>query len=321
MTIRSTHRQSGFTLIELLVVIAIIAILIALLVPAVQKVREAATRTQCTNNLKQIVLATHGAHDAYKYLPLHGGPWPRKSTQLTASSPFWCILPYLDQGPMYAKLTPLSQSSAYFNGNNPPLTVPVYTCPSDYSGIVGGQEVSGGAPYNIASYNINGMVFATGQYLAMVGITDGASNTVFYFEHLALCPIIGGNNSATAGRNVWPAVNLTTGDPVSYWPAENTAGTPAWLSAYGGFATQYSTAKVADPNNGNTLSFLTPQAAPTVGPTGNCNPLTASGGHRSGVMVGMGDGSVRSVTESVSMKTWNAVLTPTGGDIVGGDWN
>jgi hypothetical protein len=192
--------------------------------------------------------------------------------------------------------------------------VPAYYCPSDYSGISSGI----GAGWNLSSYNVNGMVFVL-PYPTMVGITDGTSNTVFYFEHLALCRNPAGGNSATDGRSVWPAVNLTTGDPISYWLGEESTASPPNI-APGTFAIQYPTAKVQDPANGNAMSFLTPQAAPSVGTSGTCNPLTASGGHPSGVLVGMGDGTVRSASSSVSMKTWNAALTPTTGDVVGSDF-
>src|SRR5215468_10203317 len=119
-------RRQGFTLIELLVVIAIIAILIALLVPAVQKVREAAARTQCTNNLKQIGLGCHNFESTFKRLPpLYGGANPGQTTQ-GASQKFnsiWgsthvFLLPYIEMDNLYKKITN--------TGATPPTVDPKY---------------------------------------------------------------------------------------------------------------------------------------------------------------------------------------------------
>ena len=114
--------RRAFTLIELLVVIAIIAILIALLVPAVQKVREAAQRTTCQNHLKQIGLAMHAHHDTYKHLPT-----TRHDNRYT-----WAveILPFLEQGPLFNKW---DLTRSYFHANNQvarETSVPVYFCPA-----------------------------------------------------------------------------------------------------------------------------------------------------------------------------------------------
>ncbi|MBI3462108.1 MAG: DUF1559 domain-containing protein, partial [Planctomycetes bacterium] len=96
----SRSRPSGFTLVELLVVIAIIGILIALLLPAVQQAREAARRSQCVNNLKQIGLAIHNYHDSYSVLP---SAEPGGTGTLARASAFAAILPYLDQTATYTQ--------------------------------------------------------------------------------------------------------------------------------------------------------------------------------------------------------------------------
>ena len=137
MSLTPRHgRRGAFTLIELLVVIAIIALLIGLLVPAVQKVREAASRISCTNNLKQLALACHAYHDAYKKLPTgqygdydkpsaFGGPFENSM----AWSWLAFILPYIEQGNVYRQggipTTRLDQSSATA------VTIPIFLCPSD----------------------------------------------------------------------------------------------------------------------------------------------------------------------------------------------
>jgi prepilin-type N-terminal cleavage/methylation domain-containing protein len=142
------HRRSAFTLIELLVVIAIIAILIGLLLPAVQKVREAASRAQCTNNLKQIGLALHNYHATFKAFPFGKGSAYAGGATYARWSVHSQILPFIEQGPLYQSLnfsfppnTPgmagpvINFMPAYTNagGVNASCTfaVPMFLCPSD----------------------------------------------------------------------------------------------------------------------------------------------------------------------------------------------
>src|SRR2546423_7903948 len=142
-------RRRAFTLIELLVVIAIIAILIALLVPAVQKVREAAAPNQCSDNLKSIGLAIHNFQGTYKYVPLVEGTAPGvanpygkvNSPTGTTGTLFYYILPFIEQQPLY---TQANGDSINLSG----IVVGLYLCPSDPSvnsaGTYGGCGVMAG---------------------------------------------------------------------------------------------------------------------------------------------------------------------------------
>jgi len=179
------QRNKGFTLIELLVVIAIIAILIALLVPAVQKVRQAAARTQSTNNLKQIGLAFHGFHDANKRLPFNGTVMAVTGNNTTGSWAFM-ILPYIDQGPMFqpsagaALATLTSGVAAYMNpGRGRPSYCTVYAAST--SGVNATPLLGPWTDYMLNPYlnSPAGNPNTPDVKRTLVGITDGSSNTVF----------------------------------------------------------------------------------------------------------------------------------------------
>lgn len=177
---QARRRYSGFTLIELLVVIAIIAILIALLVPAVQKVREAAARTQCNNNLRQIGIAAHAYHDIKKKMVLNG---------INTTNPAdWCwgfaLLPHIEQEPMYKQGLALA----------PPANVglPIYLCPargrSPFS-TAGANSPGYNGPFTDYKINWNSWVNATNASngavripLAGIASLNGTSNTIFVGE-------------------------------------------------------------------------------------------------------------------------------------------
>ncbi|MFO0864345.1 MAG: DUF1559 domain-containing protein [Gemmataceae bacterium] len=170
----------GFTLIELLVVIAIIAVLIALLVPAVQKVREAAARTQATNCSKQITLATHGYHDTYKKLP---SQWVTIGGK-TASLHYW-ILPYVEQTPLYNLCT---TGNAHDVAAIRSAVIPTYLDPRDFTAPNGQWDTS----WAVTNYVSNHSVFGRPGIdwtcnLTLATITDGTSNTIAFAQRYGRC--------------------------------------------------------------------------------------------------------------------------------------
>jgi len=209
----------AFTLIELLVVIAIIAILVSLLVPAVQKVREAAARSQCQNNLKQIALATHAYHDTYKILPYNGGPgYSYNTTSPNSWSWMVRILPYIEQAPLYTAMGVSNPASTLASaGALCQTNIPIYLCPTDseaknistnranispfpvsnsnYKGVCGMNWAWGtyaGVTSNMPGYGTNGLDLGDGCFFRsdwnagkkkdLLAIRDGTSNTFMVGE-------------------------------------------------------------------------------------------------------------------------------------------
>ncbi len=282
ITVRKLKR--GFTLIELLVVIAIIAILIGLLLPAVQKVRDAAARMQCSNNLKQMGLAVHNYAGTYNSTlpPCYSYPYVNGNNQY--QSQYFTILPLIEQQNMYNAGMSNSAAPGYtYYGT---LTagyiyntgfVKTYVCPSDSTNSTSSTN---GFGWVGCSYGCNYQVFGTANWAAAYNIgniPDGTSNTVFQAEKFAFCSSSG------------------TGDAWAYPP---------------GFAPYYS-AMFAYYSLGLPQIGILPTAA---------DYTLAQSAHTGTMNVGMGDGSVRGVTSGVSLTTWTYAEMPADGAVLGPDW-
>jgi prepilin-type N-terminal cleavage/methylation domain-containing protein len=305
---RASRRiSSGFTLIELLVAIAIIGMLVALLLPAVQRVREAANRIQCANNVKQLGLAVHHFHDAYKRLPPLWTSVPQNGDPTGLGSLHFMLLPYIEQNNLFRSATdPL----AYWNVTMHTV-VKGFICPSDptASSNTVGSGPSGDGPYGACSYAGNVMVFEPGtvspsrQGTLTTAMPGGSSNTVLFAERYKNC------HFTWQGQGTFCAWAWGT----------SISGTPFARPGFGIPNDPNSTVWGLDNLVGPRYSFGNTafQVAPR---PDECDPHVTQTGHTGGMVVGLGDGSVRTVSEGISVTTWVHACIPNDGHPLGPDW-
>ena len=321
--------RKAFTLIELLVVIAIIAILIALLLPAVQKVRETASRVRCQNNLKQIALAAHAHHDQTQYLPpgiAHPGPDGR------TTSLFVELLPFVEQAPLYARWDAANPTSNY-GGPDTTAAAPIATfvCPS--SGIAENPTRLGSTLFGVTTYGGNGgtKTFPPGRathdglfdyatatsrnQTRLTDATDGTSNTLLFGERL-----IGDSN-----YDSWQLAPFDTppNPPLQASGAHVAWAAPPGPNAGGG----YLLAGNVPLNAGYPEKYEPgnpPNPAQTVSWDGMkekmWDRISGYGSrHPGGVNVALADGSVRFLRQSVPVPTLVGLSTRAGGEVVSAD--
>jgi prepilin-type N-terminal cleavage/methylation domain-containing protein len=297
------QKRRGFTLIELLVVIAIIAVLIALLLPAVQQAREAARRSQCKNNLKQIGLALHNYHSTSNVLP--AGRYSMAAGAAYGHSAHTMLLPYIDQAPLYNKMNTSANFNAPVNFAAPAVTVlPVYLCPSNpvTEGVnwTGGLNPVSNDPNNdsarthyepiadrgrgriipagsMAMDNGDGLIYHDSK-TRFADVTDGTSNT------LAFCEII----SQGPGKY----------DCCSWLAYADGIGTVNGINAPFRSSPNGNAPFSHDMFNGNTFS------GPASYHVGGCHFVLA-------------DGAVRFISQNIGQPVLLALTSRAAGDIVG----
>ncbi len=315
--------RGGFTLIELLVVIAIIAVLIGLLLPAVQKIREAANRMSCQNNLKQIGLALHNYHDVNGRLP-SGSIWINPGYDTLAAESTWItwILPFIEQDNLY-KTADFTRGFGQGSTNHPnnfigSSVIKAFRCPSDGDVDVSrwGSSIDWARGNYAANNGIGPMtettapnttrpqgVFMLNSKYKLTDITDGTTNTVFVSELIKVPGSIPTTAQVNPGGNDWRGVMHYSEGPL--------------------YQHNYTPNSLVPDQVRQGMCVSIPEA-PCLGTTTSWNPklivFTSRSRHAGGVNVLMGDASVRFASNNISLVTWQALSSPQKGEILGSDW-
>ena len=348
---RLWRRVKAFTLIELLVVIAIIGILIALLLPAVQKVREAANRAKCANNLKQLALACHNADDTNGVMPPGLGGYPTTWVDVQNGGRigamgvvFVWLLPFVEQDNLQKTmvLPPGAGMGAgllfYPYNYQFKQAVKTFICPSDPSvdpsgtAMLPGENDPNYQVWGVSSYGANVQVFCP-VYTGGDALTNGGQ---FRYGHYreenpdqgGLGAIWAAEGRPSLGRSFTDGTSNTILFAEKYGRCSNST----WRDG-GSFWAYYNAFQFAEPkfgpfHPGIAIDHFNPNGVGInskfqVQPSpwnGNCNPTLASTGHSGGMNVGLADGSVRSLASSLSNTTWWLACTPTDGKTLGSDW-